>query len=159
MYYINRTDFEIINKKVLLKEIKGVSLIFFFSPKCIHCKTIFKIFHKVEQYFSNKKYPINFFYFNVSQDVHFLQTLNQNKTDLQVSFVPYIVSYKDKNLANEYSINEENPQKNYENLISFIMYLFEKNNEDIIPQYSFGKPKSSKRKNICTLDEAYKIKN
>ena len=92
LLFLTANDFQNIEKEngnVLCTNIKGFSLILFYSTQCNYCKELIPIFKNLPGQVDG----CNFGMINVNKNKHIIQMSNQ--TIVPITYVPYIILYID----------------------------------------------------------------
>jgi len=168
LLFLTANDFQNIEKEngnVLCTNIKGFSLILFYSTQCNYCKELIPIFKNLPGQVDG----CNFGMINVNKNKHIIQMSNQ--TIVPITYVPYIILYIDGIPFMRYD-----GESNQDEILNFIIEVAnkvkekrqfsnknnqEENNklkEPEIPPYCIAKPLCGKNDRRCYLkyDSAYK---
>ena len=148
---------------ILCQNIKGYSVVLFYSTQCVHCQTLIPIFKSLPGTVANCQFAM----INVSNQKNVV--LMSRETITPITFVPYIVfyvngkpfmKYTGPHDANEIKRFIMEVSKNLQSKHKFYEETTEKHTKERkIPEYTTGVPKNCDD-GVCYLEfeEAYKKK-
>ena len=166
LLYLSSEDFTVIqgpNGPVLSNRVKGISIVLFYSKKCVHCHSFIPIFKRIPSSVSG----VSFGMVNVSQNIELVKMAEQ--TILPIKYVPLIVVYVNGKPFIKYK--GSNTEQGIKNFLSEItqklnnkQYFSQQQREmktekkeNSIPDYCIARPKCNSE-GVCYLsfDKAYK---
>ena len=141
---------------ILCQNIKGYSIVLFYSTQCVHCHSLIPIFKQLPGTISNCQFAM----INVSQQKTVVQ--QSRNTITQITYVPYIMFYVNgkpfMKYSGPYDINEIKRfiievSRNLQSKQKFFEETNEKQSkEKKIPEYTTGQPKEICEDGVCYLD-------
>lgn len=159
LLFLNSDDFNVLNGekgKILSTEIKGFSLILFYSTQCVYCKKLIPIFKTLPGTIGGCQFGM----INVSTNKKCVQM--SRDTISPIEYVPYIVLFidgrpfmryngpQDSNEIKRFIIEIANKIKNKQQFMKKENEHHFKNKKTI-PEYSIGQPLCG-QDGICYLD-------
>lgn len=158
LLFLRSDDFLVQNGQkgdILTTRIPGVSLILFYSTKCVHCKYIIPIFKQLPGSIPGCQFGI----INISNNKTLV--IKSRKTILPLQYVPYILLY-----VNGKPYVQYNGSPDLDSIRNFVINIYnslqskhffatdkkDTKQDDIIPKYSIGKPLFGYDQDVCYLE-------
>ena len=158
LLFLNTNNFKILKSErgtLLCNDIKGFSLILFYSTQCDHCHAIIPLFKQLPQYVQGCKFGI----LNVSKNNKLVELSKDTIAPLE--YVPYIILYTNGKPFMRYEGKPDiesikdfilDVQKNLKHKEQFTVNKEKPVEKPHIPAYTIGKPVSGNGDKRCYLD-------
>lgn len=139
--HLKPSDFYVTRNNELANNIKGFSLVFFKSDKCVYCKDVFPAFMNA----SSTIQGCTFALMNVDQEDMQIVRISENTLN-PLLYVPYVMLYVNGTPTVSFNPDEKNPSANEKLLKEFIV-----KNAALI--------KSNQKPNAAVTEQKYKVCN
>ena len=164
LIFLTADDFNIQNGQkgdILCHNIKGYSVVLFYSTQCVHCHTLIPVYKQLPGTIANCQFAM----INVSTQKNVV--MMSRNTIAPITYVPYIIFYVNGKPFMKYNGPQDSTEikrfimdvsKNLQSKQKFYEETTEKHIRDKkIPEYTIGVPKEVCEDGVCYLefDDAY----